>query len=336
MENFSLGSGYQGTFQTAADNYEAYLLEKKSLKAPIDTEKMNIRNRANLTQMIEKHHEVKKVQTNATESTSYTANSSSNIISSEYPVHSEAGAVTKSNTKENHPTQQVNNRNLKVPKIPTKSSFKNGSTNSVAESNRIKSIGEAHSFCEGESQHEYRRKKYGHPKKTIPAKTSSGGNLKEGLHNDSITSLELSAIVNDINEKDPLNLSKDEILLQYIDEQDASLKLKKHVTSEMTNDHQNTEDNNNILRKSSSASNMENFVQQEQSPKPLIPLPEETNKQQTVNAKNSSHSRGRRMFVKSFISEEGGGGAYTENFETDSRIYANHDRNSSMYEISDQ
>jgi len=351
MENFSLGPNQNAAI--AADNYENFLLEKKFMKAPIDTEMMNIRNRANLTQMIEKHHEIKKTTEN-TQSTTY---SSTNIIpektnetknsagrsfafdthSSEHPVHSEA-VTAKISTKENLPIT----RNVKLPKATqknngpklTKISMKSEPTNKVKSS----IIGEAHSFCEGEGQYsyEYRRKKI-YQKKTIPAKTSSGGNLKEGFQNESITSLELSAIVNDANEKDPLNLSKDEILLQYIDnEQDDvsqnknPLKIKKQTTSDLTHALGETE-SNNLLRKSNSANQFKNLDQKAQSV--VIqeePITQDENKQQQKQIVNP-HFRGRKMFVKSFISEE----EYTENFDAvDSRIYENHDRNSSMYEIS--
>ena len=184
---------------------------------------------------------------------------------------------------------------------------------------------------------EFRRKIVQPVKKVVFNPKVIVGSVKDGLVNESINSLELSAI-HDVNDKDVLNISKDDALLQYIDkgqsEQEAldklpknPLKLLKQLTSDFSAT--NNDDSHRSVKKSDSLSNPDSpGIHPEEPISAQIStavLKEDNETKPLVYTQN----RGRKMQTRGFNEEN----IPKIPNQLAHKAYGNHDRNSSMIEI---
>jgi len=259
-----------------------------------------------------------------------------------------AAKVRAVNTKENLPIVKVHDSkppqsilsqnhnmissNLRQPTLPQKSGLLKNNNPVEDNSQNENNMGPVKETA----QVEFRRKIVQQAKKVVFSSKVITGSIKDGLVNESINSLELSAI-QDVNDKDILNISRDDALLQYIDKSQAEqegldklpkhpLKLLKQLTSDFSITNGENIGSNRSNKKSNSLSDLG-------SPKQLVQVEEivSTQLSHSIMKKEteskpfiySNQLRGRKMQARSFIIED----------STTKATDRNHDRNSSMHEI---
>lgn len=194
-----------------------------------------------------------------------------------------------------------------------------------------------------ENGKEYRRRRVTTTRKIICNNTST--NMKEVSVNESINSLELSAITYDTNEKDILNISKDDGLLQYIDKEQiedegmtadinnipSQLKRQLISDSNIVND-EKKEDNLALRIKKFENQRIQNNENQQSSTKFSLGLKDPNNSALHIGRLDSHQihtSFKQELFVKKFISEDN-----SRNIINKRTYFSNgtHDRNISMFE----